>query len=209
MYKDYIKPLIDRVVALILFITCLPILVLISFLIIILNNTQPFFVQHRPGKDEKIFKLIKFRTMTNQKDANGNLLDDHLRTTKLGKFLRKTSLDELPELLNILIGDMSFVGPRPLLIEYLEKYSPDQRTRHAVKPGITGLAQVSGRNRLSWEEKFELDLEYIKNLSLRNDIFIILKTLIVILDTSNINQSKNVTMKKFRGALNESSDKKK
>ena len=169
MYKDYIKPLIDRVVALILFIMCLPILVLISSLIIIFNNTQPFFIQHRPGKDEKIFKLIKFRTMTNQKDVNGNLLDDHLRTTKLGKFLRKSSLDELPELFNILIGDMSFVGPRPLLIEYLEKYTPDQRMRHVVKPGITGLAQVSGRNRLSWEEKFELDLEYIKNLSLINE----------------------------------------
>ena len=207
MYKDYIKPLLDRVVALIALIICLPALVLISFLIIIIDNTQPFFVQYRPGKHEKIFKLIKFRTMTNQKDLSGNLLDDHHRTTKLGKFLRKTSLDELPELLNILIGDMSFVGPRPLLIEYLEKYSPDQRMRHTVKPGITGLAQVSGRNRLSWEEKFDLDLKYIKNLSLKNDIFIILKTFIVIANTENINQSKNVTMRKFRGSLDRSSDK--
>lgn len=204
MYKDYIKPLIDRVVALIVFIVCLPIIVLISTLIIILNSTQPFFIQHRPGKDEKIFKLIKFRTMTNQKDANGNLLDDHLRTTKLGKFLRKTSLDELPELLNILMGDMSFVGPRPLLIEYLEKYSPNQRKRHAVKPGITGLAQVNGRNRLSWEEKFELDVEYIKNLSLINDVFIILKTCVVIFDTSNVNKSDNQTMDRFKGSKNKS-----
>jgi lipopolysaccharide/colanic/teichoic acid biosynthesis glycosyltransferase len=204
MYKDYIKPLIDRVAALIVFIVCLPIIVLISTLIIILNSTQPFFIQHRPGKDEKIFKLIKFRTMTNQKDANGNLLDDHLRTTKLGKFLRKTSLDELPELLNILMGDMSFVGPRPLLIEYLEKYSPNQRKRHAVKPGITGLAQVNGRNRLSWEEKFELDVEYIKNLSLINDVFIILKTCVVIFDTSNVNKSDNQTMDRFKGSKNKS-----
>jgi len=204
MYKDYIKPLIDRIVALIALIMCLPVLVLISSLIIIFNNTQPFFIQHRPGQDEKIFKLIKFRTMTNQKDTNGNLLDDHLRTTKLGKFLRKTSLDELPELLNVLMGDMSFVGPRPLLIEYLEKYSPDQRKRHIVKPGITGLAQVSGRNRLSWEEKFKLDLEYIKNLSLINDIFIILRTFVVIFNTSNINKSDNQTMDKFKGSKNKS-----
>ena len=204
MYKDYIKPLIDRVVALILFIMCLPVLVLISSLIIFFNNTQPFFIQHRPGKDEKIFKLIKFRTMTNQKDVNGNLLDDHLRTTKLGKFLRKSSLDELPELLNILIGDMSFVGPRPLLIEYLEKYTPDQRMRHVVKPGITGLAQVSGRNRLSWEEKFELDLEYIKNLSLINDVFIIFKTCFIVFNTSNVNKSVNQTMDKFKGSKNKS-----
>ena len=204
MYKDYIKPLIDRVVALILFIMCLPVLLLISSLIIIFNNTQPFFVQHRPGKDEKIFKLIKFRTMTNQKDVNGNLLDDHLRTTKLGKFLRKSSLDELPELLNILIGDMSFVGPRPLLIEYLEKYTPDQRMRHLVKPGITGLAQVSGRNRLSWEEKFELDLEYIKNLSLMYDVFIIFKTCFIVFNTSNVNKSVNQTMDKFKGSKNKS-----
>lgn len=204
MYKDYIKPLIDRIVALIALIMCLPVLVLISSLIIIFNNTQPFFIQHRPGQDEKIFKLIKFRTMTNQKDTNGNLLDDHLRTTKLGKFLRKTSLDELPELLNVLMGDMSFVGPRPLLIEYLEKYSPDQRKRHIVKPGITGLAQISGRNRLSWEEKFKLDLEYIKNLSLINDIFIILRTFVVIFNTSNINKSDNQTMDKFKGSKNKS-----
>ena len=204
MYKDYIKPLIDRVVALILFIMCLPVLVLISSLIIIFNNTQPFFIQPRPGKDEKIFKLIKFRTMTNQKDVNGNLLDDHLRTTKLGKFLRKSSLDELPELLNILIGDMSFVGPRPLLIEYLEKYTPDQRMRHVVKPGITGLAQVSGRNRLSWEEKFELDLEYIKNLSLMYDVFIIFKTCFIVFNTSNVNKSVNQTMDKFKGSKNKS-----
>lgn len=204
MYKDYIKPLIDRVVALILFIMCLPVLVLISSLIIIFNNTQPFFVQHRPGKDEKIFKLIKFRTMTNQKDINGNLLDDHLRTTKLGKFLRKSSLDELPELLNILIGDMSFVGPRPLLVEYLEKYTPDQRMRHVVKPGITGLAQISGRNRLSWEEKFELDLEYIKNLSLMYDVFIIFKTCFIVFNTSNVNKSVNQTMDKFKGSKNKS-----
>jgi undecaprenyl phosphate N,N'-diacetylbacillosamine 1-phosphate transferase len=204
MYKDYIKPLIDRIVALIALIMCLPVLVLISSLIIIFNNTQPFFIQHRPGQDEKIFKLIKFRTMTNQKDANGNLLDDHLRTTKLGKFLRKTSLDELPELLNVLMGDMSFVGPRPLLIEYLEKYSPDQRKRHTVKPGITGLAQISGRNRLSWEEKFKLDLKYIKNLSLINDVFIILRTFVVIFNTSNINKSDNQTMDKFKGSKNKS-----
>lgn len=142
--------------------------------------------------------------MTNQKDANGNLLDDLLRTTKLGKFLRKTSLDELPELLNVLMGDMSFVGPRPLLIECLEKYSPDQRKRHTVKPGITGLAQVSGRNRLSLEEKFKLDLEYIKNLSLINDVFIILRTFVLIFNTSNINKSDNQTMDKFNGSKNKS-----
>ncbi len=200
MYKDYIKPLLDRIGALVLLIVSLPILILIVCLIIVFNKTQPFFIQRRPGKDEKIFELIKFRSMTNKKDAQGNLLQDHLRITALGQFLRKTSLDELPELLNILKGDMSFVGPRPLLEEYLDKYSLEQRIRHTVKPGMTGLAQINGRNLLSWEEKFDLDLQYIQNLSLMNDIKILLKTFYVIFKTSNINHSKNVTMKKFQGS---------
>ena len=209
MYKDYIKPSVDRVAALVLLVFCLPIIIGTSLLIIVFNKTQPFFIQPRPGKDKKIFKLIKFRTMTNQKDENGNLLSDHLRITKLGQFLRKTSLDELPELLNILKGDMSLVGPRPLLEEYLDKYSPNQSMRHAVKPGITGLAQINGRNLLSWEEKFDLDLKYIENMSMKNDINIIFKTFFVVFNTSNINQSENITMKKFQGSYNESEKRKK
>jgi lipopolysaccharide/colanic/teichoic acid biosynthesis glycosyltransferase len=209
MYKDYIKPSVDRIAALVLLVFCLPIIIGTSLLIIVFNKTQPFFIQPRPGKDKKIFKLIKFRTMTNQKDENGNLLSDHLRITKLGQFLRKTSLDELPELLNILKGDMSLVGPRPLLEEYLDKYSPNQSMRHAVKPGITGLAQINGRNLLSWEEKFDLDLKYIENMSMKNDINIIFKTFFVVFNTSNINQSENITMKKFQGSYNESEKRKK
>lgn len=200
MYKDYIKPVIDRIGALILLVICLPIIVLISFLIVFLNRMQPFFTQPRPGKDEKIFLLIKFRSMTNQKDASGKLIEDHLRITKLGQFLRKTSLDELPELLNILKGEMSFVGPRPLLVEYLSKYSLEQKKRHNVKPGITGLAQVNGRNLLSWEKKFELDLQYIKNITFKNDCLIILKTCFVIFNTSTVNKSEIQTMEKFDGS---------
>ena len=204
MYKDYLKPANDWIAALILLVICSPVIILISILIIILNRSQPFFIQHRPGKNEKLFKLIKFRSMTDQKDADGNLLDDHLRVTKLGQFIRKTSLDELPELFNILKGEMSFVGPRPLLVEYLEMYTEKQRLRHLVKPGITGLAQVSGRNLLSWDEKFELDLHYIENLSFLNDILIMFKTCFVIFNTSTVNQSSVQTMEKFKGSNDQS-----
>ena len=149
---------------------------------------NPFFTQQRPGLHEKIFKLIKFRTMTNEKDKEGNLLPDSVRLNRYGRFLRSTSLDELPELINIFTGDMSIVGPRPLVVQYLPYYTDDERHRHDVRPGLTGLAQVNGRNSLSWEVKFGFDLEYAKNVSFKNDIKIIINTVMVVLERSDIGE---------------------
>lgn len=160
---------------------------------------NPFFTQERPGKDEKIFKLIKFRTMTNEKDAQGNLLPDEQRMTKYGQFLRSTSLDELPEFFNILKGDMSFVGPRPLLVKYLPLYNEEQKRRHHVRPGLTGLAQANGRNSLTWEQKFEDDVKYVDNVSLSLDLSILFKTVYTVLKREGISQENNVTMEEFRG----------
>lgn len=160
------------------------------------------FRQTRPGLNAKPFKMLKFRTMTDARDENGELLPDQLRLPRFGRFLRSTSLDELPELVNVLRGDISLVGPRPLLMTYLNRYSPRQTRRHAVKPGVTGLAQVSGRNNLTWDEKFELDLEYVENVSLRLDLQVLIRTVVNVLARKDINASDNVTMPEF-GVSNE------
>ena len=197
MYQKYIKRLLDIILSLLAIIILLPIFLLVGLLILIFIGKPAIFRQKRPGKDEKIFTLYKFRTMTNKKDKDGNLLPDESRLTKFGKFLRKTSLDEIPEFINILKGDMSFIGPRPLLVEYLEYYTEEEKHRHDVRPGLTGLAQVSGRNLLSWEDKFKKDIEYVNNITLINDIKIIIKTILVVFKREGINQENSATMEKF------------
>ena len=196
MYKDIIKPVMDRAVGALLLIILLPILLILSIIILIHLRSFPFYVQPRPGHHGKIFYLIKFKTMKDTKNTDGDLLQDFERTTKLGRVLRKSSLDELPEIINIVLGQMSFVGPRPLLIEYLPLYSNQQKRRHTVKPGLTGLAQVSGRNQLSWEEKFRFDINYIENISFIMDLKILLKTVLIIFKTNEVNRSEQVTMHK-------------
>ena len=161
------------------------------------------FTQERPGKNEKIFKMYKFRTMTNEKDENGNLLPDVVRLTSFGKFLRSTSLDELPELINILKGDMSIVGPRPLLVKYLPLYNEEQKHRHDVRPGLTGWAQVNGRNTISWEDKFKYDVEYTNNVTFLNDMKIILMTVLKVFKREGISSDTSVTMEEFRGTCHE------
>jgi len=176
MYAKYIKRTLDLILSLMALIVLMPLMIIIGILVRINLGSPIIFKQKRPGKNEKIFTLYKFRTMTDKRDIDGNLLPDEYRLTKFGKFLRSTSLDELPELINIIKGDMAIVGPRPLLVEYLPYYTEEEKHRHDVRPGLTGLAQVNGRNAISWEEKFLEDLEYIKNISVKNDIKIIFKT---------------------------------
>lgn len=177
MYKKYIKRILDIILSLIAIIITLPIFLIVGILILIFIGQPAIFRQKRPGKNEKIFTMYKFRTMTNKKDEDGNLLPDELRLTKLGKFLRKTSLDEIPEFINILKGDMSFVGPRPLLVEYLPYYTGEEHHRHDVRPGLTGLAQISGRNNLNWDKRFKKDIEYVENIRFLFDLRIILLTI--------------------------------
>ena len=177
MYARFFKRPLDFCCALLAILCLSPILVVLTILGAIKMKGNPFFTQPRPGKDEKIFKLIKFRTMTCEKDANGKLLPDDKRLTAYGKFLRSTSLDELPELFNILKGDMAVIGPRPLLVEYLPRYNSEQKHRHDVRPGLSGLAQVNGRNAITWEQKFKYDVEYVKNVTFLGDVKIILTTL--------------------------------
>ena len=164
---------------------------------------NPFFAQERPGKDEKIFKLVKFRTMTNAKDKDGNLLSDADRLTRYGKFLRNTSLDELPELFNILKGDMSVIGPRPLLVKYLPRYNQHQHRRHEVKPGLSGWAQVNGKNAISWEDKFNYDVEYVDNYSIVIDIKILFMTILNVLKREGISSETSATMEEFMGTAEE------
>lgn len=197
MYQKYIKRLLDIILSLLAIIITFPIFLIIGILVLMFIGQPAIFRQKRPGKNEKIFTMYKFRTMTNKKDEDGNLLPDELRLTKLGKFLRKTSLDEIPEFINILKGDMSFIGPRPLLVEYLDYYTEEEKHRHDVRPGLTGLAQVSGRNLLSWEDKFKKDIEYVNNITLINDIKIIFKTILVVFKREGINQENIATMEKF------------
>lgn len=199
MYKKYIKRILDFVLSLIAIIVLSPILLITAILVRIKLGSPVIFKQKRPGKDEKIFTLYKFRTMTDEKDEEGNLLPDSERLTKFGKFLRSTSIDELPELINILKGDMSIVGPRPLLVEYLELYNEEQKHRHDVRPGLTGLAQISGRNAITWEEKFEEDIQYIKKITFLGDIKIILKTALKVFKREGISQEGNETAEKFKG----------
>lgn len=194
MYQKYIKRLLDIILSLIAIIITLPIFLITGILVLIFLGKPAIFRQKRPGKKEKIFTMYKFRTMSNKKDKDGNLLPDELRLTKLGKFLRKTSLDEIPEFINILKGDMSFVGPRPLLVEYLPYYTEEEHHRHDVRPGLTGLAQISGRNLLNWDDKFRKDLEYVKNVTIIKDFKIVLKTFYTVIKREGINNQNSVTM---------------
>lgn len=194
-----IKRIIDILLSFIALILLSPIFLIVSLMIRIKLGSPIFFIQERPGKNGEIFKMIKFRTMLNTTDKNGSLLPNEMRHTKFGKILRSTSLDELPELINVLKGDMSLVGPRPLLVEYLPLYNEYQSRRHEVKPGITGLAQVNGRNTISWEEKFDYDVWYVDNFNLLIDVRIIFQTIINVFARKDINQSEGVTMAKFRG----------
>ncbi len=199
MYKHFFKRLIDFILSLITLIILSPILLILAILVRIKLGSPVIFKQERPGLNEKIFTLYKFRTMTDAKDEQGNLLPDEIRLTKFGKLLRSTSLDELPELFNILKGDMSIVGPRPLLVRYLPLYNEHQKHRHDVRPGFTGYAQCNGRNAISWEEKFDLDVYYTKHVSPLLDIKIILKTVKVVLFREGISSETSVTMEEFRG----------
>lgn len=201
IYEKYFKRSFDLIVSLIAFIVLLPLLFIITILIRIKLGKPVIFKQKRPGLNEKIFTLYKFRTMTDKKDEEGVLLPDSQRLTKFGKFLRSTSIDELPGLINIIKGDMSIVGPRPLLVEYLDKYSNEQRKRHDVRPGLSGYAQISGRNSLSWEDKFKLDIIYVNNVTFKHDVGIILKTILKVIKREGINSSNSVTMEKFEGSI--------
>lgn len=203
MYKHFFKRLIDFILSLIALIVLSPILLIVAILVKTKLGSPVIFKQERPGLNEKIFTLYKFRTMTDAKDEQGNLLPDEIRLTKFGKLLRSTSLDELPELFNILKGDMAIVGPRPLLVRYLPLYNEHQKHRHDVRPGFTGWAQCNGRNAISWEEKFDLDVYYTKHVSLLLDIKIILKTVKVVLFREGISSETSVTMEEFRGSSNE------
>ena len=200
VYERFVKRPLDFCCALIALIFFWWVLVIVALLVRVKLGSPVLFSQERPGKDEKIFKLIKFRTMTNAKDAEGNLLPDNDRLIPYGKFLRSTSFDELPELVNIIKGDMSIVGPRPLLVKYLPLYNDNQRHRHDVRPGLTGLAQVTGRNAISWDEKFELDLQYVSDISLAGDIIIIWRTVKTVFSRAGIN-SNSVTTSEFKGSL--------
>jgi undecaprenyl phosphate N,N'-diacetylbacillosamine 1-phosphate transferase len=199
MYIKIIKPLFDLVFGIILFIVTLPVLISLTILLWVINDGKPFFFQKRPGKNGRIFNIIKFRTMRDLRDNNGVLLTDSDRITRVGIFIRKSSLDELPQLINILKGELSFVGPRPLLEEYLPLYNEQQRKRHNVKPGITGWAQVNGRNAISWSQKFEYDVWYVDNLSLLLDVKIMMRTVLKIIKAEGINSSDSETMKTFTG----------
>ena len=199
MYKNFIKPVIDFVLALVGFLFLSPVFVLVTIGLFFANDGKPFFFQLRPGKNGKIFKIIKFKTMTDKKDGNGNLLPDADRLTKIGSFVRKTSLDEIPQLLNVIKGDMSLVGPRPLLPKYLELYNDFQRRRNEVKPGITGWAQVNGRNSISWEKKFEYDVWYVDNVSFLLDIKILIMTILKVVKSEGINEQGQATSNEFKG----------
>ncbi|MCD8400507.1 sugar transferase [Tenacibaculum finnmarkense] len=199
MYKNYIKRVFDFLIALVALVLLSPIFIIVLLLLSIYNNGKPFFFQKRPGKNQEIFKVIKFKTMNDKKDSDGNLLADAERLTKFGNFVRKTSLDEIPQLLNVLKGDMSLIGPRPLLIEYLPLYSNEQQRRHDVKPGITGLAQINGRNAISWKKKFEYDVQYVDNISFISDVKIFFKTFLKVFKSEGINKEGEVTTTAFNG----------
>ena len=199
MYANYVKRILDLTLSLIAVILCSPIFLILFLLVRFKLGSPVLFIQERPGKDEKIFRLYKFRTMTSQTDAQGELLPDEIRLTSFGKKLRATSLDELPELFNILKGDMSIVGPRPLLVKYLPLYNEEQRHRHDVRPGLTGQAQVHGRNAISWEEKFKHDVEYTRNVTFLNDCRIILATILKVIKKDGISSETSATMEEFRG----------
>lgn len=199
MYKSFFKPIFDFVMALVGFIFLSPLFIVVAIGLFFANDGKPFFFQLRPGKNGKLFKIIKFKTMNDKKDANGNLLPDAERLTKIGNFVRKTSLDEIPQLINVIKGDMSLIGPRPLLPHYLELYNDFQRRRNEIKPGITGWAQVNGRNTISWEKKFEYDVWYVDNISFLLDIKIIFLTILKVIKSEGINEQGQATSQEFKG----------
>lgn len=201
MYGNFIKPLFDFIISCIAFLMLSPIFMVLTLLLTIANKGSPFFIQPRVGRNDQIFTIIKFRTMNNLKDDQGHLLPDAKRLTWIGKIVRKTSLDEIPQLINVIKGEMSIVGPRPLLIEYLPLYSEYEKRRHEVKPGITGWVAVNGRNVISWDEKFKLDVWYVDNQSFWLDLKIIVMTIVKVLKREGVNSSTSETMEKFQGGI--------
>ncbi|MGG6231746.1 sugar transferase [Tenacibaculum sp. SDUM215027] len=199
MYKGFIKQFLDFIISFLGFIILSPVFLIVTIGLLFANQGKPFFFQKRPGKNERIFKVIKFKTMNDKKDVQGNLLSDADRLTTIGKFVRKTSLDEIPQLLNVLKGDMSLIGPRPLLPEYLPLYNEEQKKRHNVRPGITGWAQVNGRNAISWQNKFNYDVWYVENLSFVLDVKIFFLTFLKVFKSEGINQKGQATMQAFNG----------
>jgi undecaprenyl phosphate N,N'-diacetylbacillosamine 1-phosphate transferase len=199
MYRHFFKRVIDLLLSTLAFVVLLPVFIVLTIVLFFANQGKPFFFQLRPGRNERIFRVIKFKTMNDRRDKQGALLPDELRLTSFGKFVRKTSLDELPQLLNVIKGDMSLIGPRPLLVDYLSLYNEKQKRRHLVRPGITGWAQVNGRNAISWKQKFEYDVWYVDNLSFKLDIQIIIKTLVKIVKSEGINSATSATMERFVG----------
>lgn len=199
MYRSFFKRVFDFILSLTAIIILSPVLLLLTVIGAFLMGGNPFFTQERPGKDGKIFKLVKFKSMNNKRDERGELLPDEKRLTSYGQFIRNTSFDELPELINILKGDMAIVGPRPLLVRYLTRYSKTQARRHEVRPGLTGLAQINGRNAISWEDKFRYDVEYVDNLCLMLDIKIILMTVLKVVKRDGISSENSATMEEFMG----------
>ncbi|NER11539.1 Sugar transferase involved in LPS biosynthesis (colanic, teichoic acid) [Muriicola jejuensis] len=194
MYEAIFKRLGDIFFSLLLLVLLSPIIVIFILILLFVNKGKPFFFQRRPGKDEKVFTIIKFKTMTDEKDADGILLPNALRVTPIGNFIRKTSIDELLQLVNVLKGDMSLIGPRPLLIKYLPYYTQEEKLRHSVRPGITGLAQVSGRNLLEWDSRLALDVKYVKELSFYNDIMILIRTVLKVFDSKDVVLDQSETM---------------
>ncbi len=199
MYRNFFKRIFDFIISLAGFIVLFPIFLLVVFLLLLSNKGNPFFIQTRPGLHGKLFRIIKFKTMNDRRNSEGQLLPDAERLTKVGTIVRKTSLDEIPQLLNVIKGDMSLIGPRPLLVEYLQLYNARQQRRHEVRPGITGWAQVNGRNAISWGRKFEYDVWYVENLSLILDIKILFRTLAKVLRSEGINADGSATIEKFNG----------
>ena len=199
VYKNFIKSPLDRIIALMGLLMVSPILIVVAIILAIDFRGNPFFKQQRPGKNENIFSVLKFKTMNDKKDVQGNLLPDSDRITSVGKFVRKSSLDELPQLWNVLIGDMSLIGPRPLLIAYLPRYNEEQRKRHRVRPGITGWAQVNGRNAISWDKKFEYDVWYVNHMSFALDVKIFFMTLKKVFKGADISAANHATMETFMG----------
>lgn len=199
MYRNFIKRLIDITAACFGLLVLSLVLFVVTLALTVANNGKPFFFQRRPGKNGKIFRIVKFKTMTDATDAEGQLLPDAERLTAIGSFVRKTSLDEIPQLINVLKGDMSLIGPRPLLPEYLTLYSPEQARRHEVRPGITGWAQVNGRNAVSWEDKFKMDVWYVDHLSFMLDLKILMMTVQKVLKSEGINTAGQATTERFKG----------
>lgn len=199
MYRNYLKRFVDFAAAFFGLLLFSPFFILVTIALYIVNKGKPFFFQVRPGKNERIFKIVKFKTMNDKKDKNGDLLPDADRLTKIGSFVRKTSLDEIPQLINVLKGDMSLVGPRPLLVQYLPLYNEKQKRRHEVRPGITGWAQVNGRNAISWQQKFDYDVWYVENVSLMLDIRILFLTLKKVFIREGISQEGQATTEAFKG----------